>query len=119
MPLAYTVIDEALYLLLDIGFVWNIFLNGEMGLLPHPVAVAEMEVDSETRDQIEADIDALLSGRSEGLRRLSQLPVNCQISEIGFFAAEDRRLLLLTGEQANLEIETSLGKRTIKVSARD
>ena len=35
----YLLFDETAYLLLDIGFVWNIYLDGEMGLVPHPVAV--------------------------------------------------------------------------------
>lgn len=37
--LGYFVFEEALYVLLDIGFVWTIFLDGEMTLLPHPVAI--------------------------------------------------------------------------------
>ena len=29
--LGYFILDEALHLLLDIGFVWMVFLDGEMG----------------------------------------------------------------------------------------
>ena len=31
--LGYCVFDETLYVLLDIGFVWSMFVDGEMGLV--------------------------------------------------------------------------------------
>ena len=115
--LAYFIMDEVLYLLLDIGFVWTIFLDGEMGLLPHPVAVSELEVDNETREQIKADVDAALAGRDEGWQQLKQPPVACLINEVSFFAAGERRRLLVSGEPGNLEIEMLLDKRSIQVSS--
>src|SRR6185436_1537342 len=59
------VFDEASYILLDIGFVWTMFLDGEMGLLPHPVAVSELELDAARKEQIRTDIDLLLTGSTE------------------------------------------------------
>src|SRR5678815_87061 len=56
------VFDEALYILLDIGFVWTIFLDGEMGLLPHPVAINELDIDAERKQAIKRDTDLLLTG---------------------------------------------------------
>lgn len=108
--LGYIVFDEALYVLLDIGFVWTIFLDGEMTLLPHPVAVTELEIDETAREQIKADIDLLLSDNrsSEKLLRMKPAPACCQITEVGFFEQGDKRRLLVTGEEANLAIETSL-----------
>jgi hypothetical protein len=108
--LGYFVFDEALYILLDIGFVWTIFVDGEMGLLPHPVAVSELEIDGETREQIKADIGALLGSQAapEKLLRLIAPPVECQIAEVNFLAHEDRRRLMVIGEQASLTIETSI-----------
>ena len=41
-PLAHFVWDETAYLLLDIGFVWNIYLDGEMGLMPETLAMSEL-----------------------------------------------------------------------------
>ena len=53
----YFILDETLHVLLDIGFVWTMFVDGEMGLLPHPVATAELAVNDQTRSEIRADID--------------------------------------------------------------
>ena len=63
--LGYFVLRDAIHLLLDIGFVWKIYVDGEMGLLPHPVAVAELEVDEESLAQLKVDIDLLLNGGDE------------------------------------------------------
>ena len=113
--LAYIVLDEVLYVLLDIGFVWNIFLDGEMGLLPHPVAVNELEVDNQTREQIKKEIDGILSGRTQDLVQLAQPAVACLLTEVNLFASDDRRLLVLAGEPGSLEIETSLESGTIEL----
>ncbi|HYU99172.1 MAG TPA: hypothetical protein VE977_10120, partial [Pyrinomonadaceae bacterium] len=73
--LGYFVFEEALYVLLDIGFIWTIFLDGEMGLLPHPVAVSELEIGEEAKEQIKRDIDVLLSdGATETLLRFHLPP---------------------------------------------
>jgi hypothetical protein len=115
--LGYFVFEEALYILLDIGFIWTIFLDGEMGLLPHPVAVAELEMDAEVKQQIKADIDILLGGLAspEKLLRLTPPPAECQIKDVSFSAAEERRRLLITGEEADLAIETSLATAEVQV----
>lgn len=114
--LGYLVFEEALYVLLDIGFIWTIFLNGEMGLLPHPVAVSELEIDGEAKEQIKRDIDLLLSdGRGERLLRLQVPPVQCQIKEVSFFADGERRRLLVAGEEGDLEIAMSLATAEIRV----
>jgi hypothetical protein len=115
--LGYLVFEEALYVLLDIGFIWTIFLDGEMGLLPHPVAVSELEITAEAREQIKADIDLLLgSGPApQKLFRLTPAPVECQIRDVSFFAGEDRRRLTIGGEPAGLVVETSLVTAEIRV----
>jgi hypothetical protein len=116
--LGYFVFDEALYILLDIGFIWTIFLDGEMGLLPHPVAVSELEIGLEGREQIKSDIAALLSDEAPGaLLRLQAPPVLCQIKDVTFFACGERRRLLIAGEEANLAIETSLETAEVQVYA--
>ena len=115
--LGYFVFDETLYLLLDIGFVWTMFVDGEMGLLPHPVTTAELAVNDEARTEIRADIDNLLAHKlhAEQLRHLTQPQVECVITEVNFFASEDRRRLVVTGEEANLTIETSVATAEIRV----
>ena len=116
--LGYFVFEEALYVLLDIGFIWTIFLDGEMGLLPHPVAVSELELGEEAKQQIKIDIDVLLNdGAPERLLRLQLPPLPCQIKEVSFFAGGERRRLLIAGEEANLTIETSLETAEVQVYA--
>lgn len=116
--LGYFVFEETLYVLLDIGFIWTIFLDGEMGLLPHPVAVSELEIGEETKEQIKGDIDVLLSdGATESLLQLHLPPVPCQIKEVSFSAGGERRRLLIAGEDANLTIETSLETAEVQVYA--
>jgi hypothetical protein len=115
----YFVFDEALYILLDMGFIWTILLDGEMGLLPHPVGISELEIDGVVKDQIKADVDLLLN-QSEpvgSLLYLQPAPKHCEIKEVSFFASGDRRRLVITGEEENLAIETSLATGEIKVMA--
>ncbi|HEV7472461.1 MAG TPA: hypothetical protein VGN90_00325 [Pyrinomonadaceae bacterium] len=117
--LGYFVFDEALYILLDIGFVWTILLDGEMGLLPHPVAIGELEIDGIAKDEIKADIDLLLneSDPVEGLLRMQAPPSHCQIKDVSFLALGDRRRFIITGEDASLVIETSLATAEVQVMA--
>ena len=120
--LGYFVFEEALYVLLDIGFIWTIFLDGEMGLLPHPVAVSELEMEGEAREQIKTDIDLLLGNSSapENLLRMLAPPDRCLIKDVSFFAHGEERRLLIAGEPATVVIETSLATAEIKVmSAND
>jgi hypothetical protein len=113
--LGYFVFEEALYILLDIGFIWIIFVDGEMSLLPHPLWVSELELDGAAKEQIKADIDLLLREEASGLSRLKAVPVQCEIKDVSFFAAGEERRLLITGEPGNLAIETSLITGEIQV----
>ena len=83
-----------------------IYLDGEMGLLPHPVAVGELEVDQEKRAQLQADIDALLRDvhRAEELTQLTHAPVECLIEEVKFYSMGEARKLLLAGEGDSLAV---------------
>jgi len=115
--LGYFVFEEALYVLLDIGFVWTIFLDGEMTLLPHPVAIKEIEIDEQIREEIKADITLLLGDNSsaEKLLQMKAPPVECQIEAVSFFELDEQRRLLLKGEEGNLAIEASLGTAEIHI----
>jgi hypothetical protein len=122
--LGYFVFEEALYILLDIGFIWTIFLDGEMGLLPHPVAVNELEMDEEVKEQIKADIDLLLGDKApgaDGLLRMRPPPLGaqietCRIKDVSFFTDGEQRRLLVAGEEATVVIETSLTTAEVQVS---
>jgi hypothetical protein len=113
--LGYFVFDEALYILLDIGFVWTILLDGEMGLLPHPVAVSEMEIDEAGKQEIQADIERLLSNNGDSTSLITATQGPCQIEDVRFFAAAERRRFIITGETGKLIIETFLATREIQV----
>ena len=120
--LGYWITDEVLYILLDIGFVWIVFLDGQMTLLPHPVAASELEIPDQARNEIKADIDLLL-GDNDSVDKLSRLqppPLSCRndacrITRVDFFEWDDRRRLLIHGERAGLSIETSLSTAEIRV----
>lgn len=115
--LGYFIHDVVLYVLLDIGFIWTIYLDGEMGLLPHPVTIGDLNADEEKRSEIQADIELLLREglRAEGLRQLTHAPVNCLIEEVTFFASFDERRLLIAGEEDSLTVDTSLSSGEIEV----
>ncbi len=102
--LGYFVVDEVLYILLDIGFLWAIFLDGQMTLLPHPVAINEIEMELQIREEIKAD-----------LLRMKAPPVHCQIEDVGFFQRDEQRRLLLKGEEGTLAIESSLATADIHI----
>ena len=113
----YFVLDEALHILLDIGFIWTIYLDGQMVLLPQTAAVKELEIDAEAKVHLGREIELLeRDGRlAQGVGRLTRAPVDCLITEVSFFAKDDRRRLVLQGETANLIIETSLSSAEIEV----
>ena len=59
--LGWFVAGEAAHLLLDIGFLWTIYLDGEMNLLPQGVAISELDADELTSaDKAELAFDAYL-----------------------------------------------------------
>ena len=115
----YFVLEEALHILLDIGFIWTIYLDGQMVLLPQTAAVRELELDDEAKMQLGREIEMLEreGPLAEGLTRLTPPPADCLITEVGFFAHDDRQRLVLQGEAASLIIETSLSTGEIEVRA--
>jgi len=114
-PLGYFIFDEALYILLDIGFVWTILLDGEMGLLPHPVAVSELEIDAASSQQIKSDIDLLLNDRDASTTFITQTSNTQPITDVALFSSAERRRFIVKGETGSLVVETCLATREIKV----
>jgi hypothetical protein len=112
-PLGHFVWDEIAYLLLDIGFIWNIYLDIEMGLLPHPLTIAELDVDDTMKTQLCSDVDLLLRGESPSFMKAVEQPTPIQSIEL--FEFEDGRRLVLTCEQRNVVIETSLSHRWTRI----
>jgi hypothetical protein len=111
--LGWFIAGEAAHLLLDIGFLWTIYLDGEMNLLPQGVAIPELdagELSSADKTELAFDAQLLLSEGREagGLKRFTAAPVECLIQSVDFFASNSERRLVIRGEFANVEIETSL-----------
>ena len=112
--------EQAIHILLDIGFIWTIYVDGEMGLLPQPLAISELDVDSEIRARLREDVDLLQrDGRvAVGLAEFTSAPVDCLIAEVTFEArGDDERRILITGEESNLAIETSLASGKVHIQA--
>jgi hypothetical protein len=116
--LGHIVLGDAVHLLLDIGFIWKIYVEGDMGLLPHPVAVAELDVSDDARKGIVADIDLLLRGVRDvsALAGLTPVKVDCRIEEVELLERGDGRKLVLRGETANLEFEMSVADDSISLT---
>ena len=108
--LGYFEFDESAHLLLDIGFIWKIFVDGEMGLVPQTMAISELELDGNAKAELRADVQALHDAGSEALEltRITPAPAGCLVTEVSFYAHEDNRRLVIQGEEASLVIITSV-----------
>jgi hypothetical protein len=93
-PLGHFINDETAYLLLDIGFIWNIYLDMEMGLAPQRLALSELGVDVES----------------------FQTTVECgPIESVEVHEDDQERRLVLHCEHSAWVIETSMSHRWIRV----
>jgi hypothetical protein len=122
--LGWVIAGEAAHLLLDIGFLWSIYLDTEMNLLPQGVGIAELDGDDLSpadRTVLAFDADLLLQqGRDvEGLKRFTAPPLECLIESIEVFGSDERRLVVINGETATLKIEASIEDSEIIVSVSD
>src|ERR1700693_1795009 len=120
--LGWVVAGEAAHLLLDIGFLWTIYLDGEMNLLPQGVAISELDADELTSaDKTEVAFDAqlLLSEGLDaaGLKRFTASPVECLITAVEFLAADSKRRVVIHSESARINVETSLETAEVGVIA--
>ena len=104
-PLGHFVWDETAFILLDIGFIWNIYLDLEMGLVPHSVAIAELDADEEIKNELRSKVDVWL-------RNATSSP----IESVEVFESGDERRLVLVCEEGRLVIETSILDRIFRIS---
>lgn len=116
--LGYFYSEEAAYLVLDIGFIWTVFIDGEMGLVPQSMAISELDVDANAKEELRADVQALHDDghEAQGLTRITPAPDGCLITEVSFYARNDERRILITGEEASLAVETRLLTGEVSVS---
>jgi hypothetical protein len=116
--LGYFIADEAAHLLLDIGFVWTIYVDASLGLLPQSVLINELPLDRAAKTELLEDATLLHDGSELlNLKRMAHAPADCLITEVTCYAQGERRRVLLHGEVSNIAIETSLTGDEIKVSA--
>ena len=94
-PLEYFIHDETAYVLLDIGFIWNIYLDMEMGLVPQVMALSELGVDEESFETMDVECGPIESA--------------------DVFEDDQERRLVLNCEHGAWVIETSLSHRWIRV----
>jgi hypothetical protein len=104
-PLGHFIWDETAYILLDIGFIWNIYLDMEMGLVPQSVAIAELEADDAKKNELRAYV--------EQARDTDSGPIEA----VELFEAGDERRLVLNCESRRLVIETSLNHRWTRIES--
>lgn len=96
-PVSYFIFDETAYVLLDIGFVWNIYLDMEMGLVPERLAMSELGIDVEWQ---EANVEC------------------GPIESVEVFEDGQERRLVLNCDQGAWVIETSLNHRWTRINLR-
>jgi hypothetical protein len=96
--------EEALHLLLDIGFYWVVYLDAGMTLLLESLALRELQLTGEERAQLSADADALRRGEAQGLAAMRAAPAGCRVEAVEFYESGARRRLVVRGEAASLEV---------------
>jgi hypothetical protein len=97
-PLGHFIWDETAYILLDIGFIWNIYLDLEMGLVPQSAAIAEL-------NELRAFVDQA-DDTSTG-----------PIETVEVFESGDERRLVLNCESGKLVLEPSLKDRWTRIES--
>ncbi|HLL71100.1 MAG TPA: hypothetical protein VK363_06680 [Pyrinomonadaceae bacterium] len=107
--LGYFAADDALHLALDIGFLWTIFADAEMGLVPQSLALKELEIDVAERTRLEDELRQLHEGEFDAgtLARVTHAPAGCLIQEVRLLTRDEFRRLEIRGEEAALVVETS------------
>ena len=120
--LGWFIAGEAAHLLLDIGFLWTIYLDGEMNLLPQGVAIPELDADelsSADKTEVAFDAQLLLSEGLDavGLKRFTASPVECLIVAVEVLAANSARRILIQGEIESIRVEASLETSELEVVA--
>src|SRR5437899_7670641 len=120
--LGWMIARDAAHLLLYIGFLWTVYIDGEMNLLPQGVAIAELDADEITaadRTELAFDVQLLLAEGREatGLKRFTPAPVECLIVAVDFLGVDSRRRIAVRGEIDDINIDDQSETGEIYVSA--
>lgn len=118
--LGWFIAGEAAHLLLDMGFLWTIYLDGEMNLLPQGVAISELEADELNgvdKAELAFDAELLLSeGRAaSGLKRFTGAPIECLIEAVEILSSNSFRRIVIRGELGSLNVEASIETGEINI----
>ncbi|MDQ3817678.1 MAG: hypothetical protein M3362_08315 [Acidobacteriota bacterium] len=115
--LSYFEFDQAAHLLLDIGFFWTVFVDGEMALVLQSLAVKEFGLGDEERAELLADIQMLHAGvrDAERLSRMTLAPEGSLIKAVEVYARGERRRILIRCEEVNLAVDTSLETGEVRI----
>ena len=118
--LGWVIAGEAAHFLLDIGFLWTIYLDGEMNLLPQGVAIAELDgddVNSADRTELAFDADLLASEgrRATGLKRFTGMPEECLIQAVEVLGVDSKRRIAVHGESSMINVETSIESGEVRI----
>ncbi|HZH30742.1 MAG TPA: hypothetical protein VEY11_08255 [Pyrinomonadaceae bacterium] len=107
--LGYFEADDALHLALDINFIWTIFPDAEMGLLPQSLALRELNIGEAERARLLEDLRRLdeEGAEAESLACITPAPEGCLIGEVRLLERDEMRRLEILGEAAALVVETS------------
>lgn len=109
--LGYFEADDALHLSLDIGFIWTIFPDAEMGLLPQTFALKELNIDADERASLNDDLRRLREEEEEfdaaTRARITPAPAGCLIEEVRLLAQGIWRKLEIQGDLAGLVVVAS------------
>ena len=107
--LGYFTADDAVHLALDIGFIWAIFPDTEMGLLPQSFALRELNLSEAERATLSVDLQLLDDPHRDAdmLTRITPAPAGCLIEEVRLLARGEFRRLEIRGDMAGLTVEAS------------
>jgi hypothetical protein len=108
--LGYFKAEDALHLALDIGFIWTIFADTEMGLVPESLALKELNVGDAERARLSDELRQLHEGEATGAETFAQVtlaPEGCLIEEVRLLAKDELRRLEIQGEMSALVVYTS------------
>jgi hypothetical protein len=119
--LGWFIADDAAHLVLDVGLLWTIYVNAEMNLMALFVAIEDLEGEELPKpviDELMSDAELLVSNGCEAaeLKHFTVASVGCLVDEVVLFSTESRRRIVIHGEAATIEIQTSTSDGSINIS---